>query len=115
MVSHIISQLTVKNGDEVLRQIQAIPNWTNPKRTGMLPWPDDALFQFWFQKPAKDDGFTSKMQKAFHSCLSASAVEPLQEEAGKLKDVMDAMRRKTAQDFGRLLEAKGTFGGRKIF
>jgi hypothetical protein len=101
----VLSQLTVKNAGEVLRQIQAVPNWTDPKRTGLLPWPDDMLSQLWFQKPTKDDRFTERMQKAFNVCLAASSVEPLQEEAGKLKDVMDEMRRKRAQDFQRLLEA----------
>lgn len=99
-----LSQLTVKNADQVLSQIQAIHNWTNPERTGLLPWPDDALARFWFEKPTPDDGFAEKMQKAFNICLAAESVESLREDAGKLKDAMDAMKRKTADDFGRLLE-----------
>jgi hypothetical protein len=100
----VLSQLTVKNADEVLRQIKAIHNWTNPKSTGLLPWPDDALAQFWFEKPTADDGYAEKMQKAFNVCLAAHSVESLREDAGKLKDAMDAMKRRTAEDFGRLLE-----------
>jgi hypothetical protein len=99
-----LSQLTIKNSEEVLRQIQAIHNWTNPKSTGLLPWPDDALAQLWFEKPTSDDGFAEKMQKAFNVCLAAESAESLREDAGKLKDVMDAMKKRTAGDFGRLLE-----------
>jgi hypothetical protein len=104
-IFEVLSQLTVKNADEVLRQIQAIHNWTNSKRTGMLPWPDDALAQFWFEKPTPDDGYTEKMQRAFNVCLAAQSVESLREDAGKLKDAMDGMRHRTAEDFGRLLQA----------
>jgi hypothetical protein len=68
-----------------------------------LSWPDDALFTMWFQKPAPDDGFTAKMQRAFNACLAATSVEPLQEEGGKLKDVMDSMKQRNAENFGRLI------------
>ncbi len=101
----VLSQLTIVKADEVLRQIQAIHNWINPERAGLLPWPDDMLAQLWFQKPTKDDGFTKRMEKAFNVCLTSTSTAPLQEEAGKLKDTMDAMRLRTAQDFGRLLDA----------
>jgi hypothetical protein len=99
------SQLTITNADEVLRQIQSLPNWTNPTHTGLLPWPDDALFSVWFQKPAPDGGYTQRMQKAFNVCLAADSVKSLQEEAGQLKDLMDKMKEQTAEDFRRLLES----------
>jgi hypothetical protein len=104
-VFEVLSQLTIAKADEVLKEVHAVLNWANPKRTGLLPWPDDALFGIWFNKPAPDDGFTSRMQKAFNTCLAAESAEVLREEAGKLKDVMDRMKDKTAQDFGRLLQA----------
>ena len=44
------------------------------------------------------------MQKAFNVCLATDSASALQEEAGKLKDVMDAMKKRTADDFGRLME-----------
>ena len=34
---------------------------TNPKRSGLLPWPGEWLYQIWFQKPREDDGFTQKI------------------------------------------------------
>jgi hypothetical protein len=101
----VLSQLTITNADEVLRQIHAVYNWTKPEHTGLLPWPSDALFTFWFQKPAPDDGFTKRMEKAFNVCLASDSAKSLQEEAGKLKDGMDGMKQKSAEDFGRLLEA----------
>jgi hypothetical protein len=100
----VLSQLTIVKGDEVLKQIQAIHHWVNPKRTVLLPWPDDALANIGFGKPMGDDDFTPKMEKAFNVCLNATSAAPLQEEAGKLKDTMDAMKLRTAQDFARLLD-----------
>jgi hypothetical protein len=93
----ILSQLTINNADEILRQIHAVLNWSNQK-TGLLSWPDDALFNIWFQKPVPDDGFTKRMEKAFNICLAADSPNPLQAEAGRLKDVMDKMKQQTAGD-----------------
>ncbi len=45
------------------------------------------------------------MQRAFNTCLAAQSAKALQQEAGQLKDVMDRMKDKTAQDFGQLLQA----------
>jgi hypothetical protein len=104
-VFEVWSQLTIAKADEVLQQVHATLNWTNPKHTGVLPWPDDALFGIWFKKAPPDDGFTERMQKAFNTCLAAESAKELQDEAGELKDAMDRMKDKTAQDFGRLLLA----------
>jgi hypothetical protein len=110
-IFEVLFQLTTAEADEVLRQVHAVMNWTNPKRTGLLAWPDDALFSVWNKKPRPDDGFTARMQKAFNTCLAAESAKDLQEDAGKLKDVMDKMKAKTAQDFGRLLDAARKEGG----
>jgi hypothetical protein len=104
-VFEVLSQLTIEKGDEVLSQIRAFYNWTNPEHAGMLPWPDDMLFQLWFKKSSPDDGFTKRMEMAFNVCLAADSTKKLQEEAGKLKDLMDRMRQDSAQNFGRLVEA----------
>jgi hypothetical protein len=37
--------------DRVLRQIQAVRNWTNPQNSRLLPWPDDMLHYFGFRSP----------------------------------------------------------------
>ena len=103
-VFEVWSQLTIAKADEVLRQVHAVLNWTNPKRTGLLPWPDDALYGTWFKKSRTDDGFTERMQRAFNTCLATESTNALQEEAGHLKDVMDRVKDKTAHDFDRLLQ-----------
>jgi hypothetical protein len=104
-VFEVLSQLTTAEADEVLKQIHAVLNWTNPEHTGLLSWPGDALFSIWFKRAAPDDGFTQRMQKAFNACLGAQSARELQGEAGKLKDAMDEITGKTAQEFARLLEA----------
>jgi hypothetical protein len=76
-----------------------------PEGTRLLAWPADALYGLWFGKAAADDGFTARMQKAFNVCLASESAKALQDEAGKLKDVMDGMKKKTAEDFARLMEA----------
>jgi hypothetical protein len=99
------SQLTITNADEILRQIHSVSNWANPTHTGLLRWPDDALFEIWFQKSPPDDGCTERMQRAFNTCLATSSVKSLQVEAGQLKDAIDRMNQQTADNFRHLLEA----------
>jgi hypothetical protein len=101
----VISQLCTAEGEEVLCQIQAIHRWVDPKKARLLPWPDDALGMIGFGLSAKQDDFTQGMQRAFNVCLSVDSAETLREEACRIKDVMDAMRMKTAEDFGRMLAA----------
>ena len=43
------------------------------------------------------------MQKAVNVCLAANSAKSLREDAGKLKDVMDGMKKQTAQNFGKLV------------
>jgi len=99
----VLSQLSITKADDVLQQIHAVHNWCVPEGTGLLAWPGDALYGLWFQKPAPDDGFTGRMQKAFNVCLASESAESLKEEAGKLMDVVDAMKSRSACDFARLL------------
>ncbi len=103
-VFEIWSQLTLAKADDVLSQIHAVVNWTKP-RVGLLPWPDDALYAMWHRKPAPNDGFTEKMEKAFNLCLAAQSAEQLGEAAGNLKDALDNTKTKTTENFARLLDA----------
>src|SRR5260370_31459419 len=67
------------DGDTVLRQIHRIRNWTNPQHSELLPWPDEMLSYFWFQKPPRDDGFTKKMQDSFNLCLTTDSAATIRE------------------------------------
>jgi hypothetical protein len=111
----VLSQLCTTQGEEVLRQIQAIHNWVDPKRAGLLPWPDDALGITGFGKKVMDADFTQRMQTGFNVCLAADSVESLKEEACKLGDVIEAMKLKFAQNFGRLLKAVKTEASKREF
>lgn len=99
------SQLTVTNADDILRHIHAVRNWIEPEHAGLLPWPDDALFAVWFRKPAPDDGFTEKMQRAMNTCLTEDSADRLRGEAAKLKDAIVKMKEQTVQQFSELLDA----------
>jgi hypothetical protein len=70
-----------RDGDKVLNYVHAIRNWTNPKRSGLLPWPNEWLYQVWFQKPHEDDGFTRKMQDAFNMCLATDSISSFKQMA----------------------------------
>jgi hypothetical protein len=104
----VLSHLCVTRSDEVLREIQAMHKWIDPRGAGLLPWPDDAVATIGFGKRVIDDAFTQRMQTAFNVCLNAESAGSLLEEACKLKDVMDTIKVKTAEDFGRMLEAART-------
>ena len=100
------SQLTIRRAEDVedvFQQIQSLPNWTNP-RTGLLPWPDDAVYAFWHQKLPPDDGFTKKMERGFNLCLNATSPDQLSVAAGGLKDAMDDVKQKMAIEFKKMLE-----------
>jgi hypothetical protein len=101
----VLSQLCTAEAEDVLGQIQAIHNWIDPERAGLLPWPNDALATLGFGIRAKEDDFTQRMQRVFNVCLRTDSAETLKEEACKLKEWLDRIKLKTAQDFGRMLEA----------
>lgn len=100
----VFAQLAEADGDDVLRQIHAVRNWTNPKHSGLLPWPDDMLYALWFNMPPIDDGFAKKMQDSFNTCLAENSVAALKAEAVKHKQVMDDFKAKAAQDFKNILD-----------
>jgi cysteinyl-tRNA synthetase len=92
------------DGDKVLGQFRAIRNWTNPQRTGLLPWPDDMLNQLWFQRPTKDDEFRKRMEEQFNDCLAADSISALKEEAVKHRQVMDRFKLAAAQSFKDMID-----------
>jgi hypothetical protein len=103
------SQLTINKSDEVLRQIQSTPNWTDTK-IGLLPWPDDALYALWHRTLAPDDGFTRKIEQAFNLSLAATSPDQLREAAGELRDAIDNATDKMASEFEKLLDSARTSG-----
>jgi len=105
----IWSQLTITKSEEVLRQIQSVPNWTD-SNIGLLPWPDDALYALWHQKLAPDDGFTKKIEQAFNLCLAATYPDQLREAAGDLRDAIDDVTDKMALEFKNLLDSARASG-----
>ena len=102
----VLSHLTLKrSGGNVLKHIQAVHNWINPKNARLLPWPTIAIAKAGFQKTLPDDGFIDRVEKTINVCLGTDSVEELRESAGKLKDALDRMKDSTAQDFKQLVEA----------
>jgi hypothetical protein len=99
----VLAQLAEEDGDVVLRQIHAIRHWTNPQHSGLLPWPDDMIFQLWLNKLPADDGFTKRMQDSFNICLSTDSVTTLKKEAEQHKQVMDTFKENYAQSFKNML------------
>jgi hypothetical protein len=92
-------------GDQVLKQVRAIRNWTNPNRSGLLPWPDDWLYQVWHGKVRENDEFAHKVQSAFNMCLAADSVSSFREIATDHKKLMDDFKLAKAEQFKALLDA----------
>jgi hypothetical protein len=92
-------------GEAVLRQIHAIRNWTNPKRSGLLPWPDEWLHQIWFQTPNPDDTFRKQMEYSFNLCLASDSAATINAEAAMHNQVMDNFKLSAAQDFKNMIDA----------
>ncbi len=94
-----------REGETVLRQIHAIRNWTNPRHSGLLPWPDEMLSQLWHQRPIQDDEFTRRMEGSFNACLAAESVADLRLEAKKHKQMMDDFKSSSARSFKDIIDA----------
>ena len=105
----VLAQLAREDcGDEVLRQIKAIRNWTNPIRSGLLPWPNVWLYEIWFQKNKPDDGFSKKMANAFNRCLAAdspASLETLKKASAEHAKLMDGYKRQKAEQFKVMIDA----------
>jgi hypothetical protein len=105
----VLAQLAREDcGDDVLHQISAIRNWTNPAHSGLLPWPDAWLYQVWFQKPKSDEGFTKRMESAFNWCLTATSeasLTALKEVSADHSQLMDDFKYSKAQEFKAMIEA----------
>lgn len=98
-----LSHLTLDSRDEILIHIQAVHNWLNPKRAGLLPWPDVAIARIGFNKILEDD-FIDRAEKTINHCLSTDSADYFRESAGKLKDALDKIKDSTAEGFARLVE-----------
>src|SRR5882724_154990 len=94
-----------RDGDSVLRQVHAIRNWTNTEHSGLLPWPDDWLYQVWFDEARPDDGFTTQMQNAFNMCLRADSVAEFKGIATEHKKLMDDYKLGKAHEFKNMIDA----------
>src|SRR6516164_3443516 len=100
----IWSQLTIGDGESMLKRVQSLANWTNPK-TGLLPWPDDAVYAVWHKRIAPEDGFTKRMETACNLCLAATSPSQLKEAAQELKTTMDKVKSDMAFAFGQLMSS----------
>jgi len=92
-------------GEQVLRQVHAIPHWTNTKRSGLLPWPNDWLYYVWHGKARENDEFGRRVQSAFNMCLAADSVSSFKEMADDHKKLMDDFKIAKAEQFKALLDA----------
>lgn len=105
----VLAQLVREDcGDDVLRQINAIRNWTDSSRVGLLPWPDAWLYQVWFQEQKPDDGFAKRMENAFNLCMTAdspASLTALREASAEHAKLMDEFKRQKAEEFKAMIDA----------
>ena len=95
-------------GEDVLKQIKAMRNWTDPSHTGLLPWPNDWLYTIWHNKPKPDDGFTKKIEDAFNWCMTADSADSLAElkqTAVEHAKLVDAFKLQKAIEFKAMIDA----------
>jgi hypothetical protein len=105
----VLAQLARQDcGDDVLRQINAIRNWTDPSRAGLLPWPDAWLYQVWFQEQKPDDGFAKRMENALNWCMTAdspASLTALREASAEHGKLIDDFKLEKANEFRAMIEA----------
>jgi hypothetical protein len=103
----VLAQLAREDWGDVLRQINAIQNWTNP-RCGLLPWPDGVFYQVWHGKPKPDDDFVKRMEFAFNWCMevhSPASLKKLKDVAAEHDRLMDDLKRQKAEEFKDMIDA----------
>ena len=98
------SQLTLSDNAEILRHIQAIHNWVNPKKAGLLPHPDAAIAKIGFQKTPEADGFTARVEERINLCLNTNSPKEFRTAASELMNALGKMKHRAAQDFTRLAD-----------
>jgi len=104
-VLEALSQLTLKKNNEILSQIQAMHNWVNPKKARLLPWPNEAIRTWGFQKTTPADGFIERIERAINTCLCAKSAEQLRKSAARVKDALDRVKNSAEHNFRRLVES----------
>lgn len=103
----VLGQLARADGDDVLRQISAIRNWTG-SRCGLLPWPDAVLYQVWHGTPKPDDDFVKGMEFAFNWCMavdSPASLKELRDVAEKHDKLMNDFKLQKAKEFKAMIDA----------
>ncbi len=93
---------------EVLQQIKAVRNWSDPSHSGLLPWPNTWLHQVWHRQVKPDDGFTKKMENAFNWCMTADSPDSLyalRQASVEHAKLMDDFKRQKAEEFKAMIDA----------
>jgi hypothetical protein len=103
-----VSQLCVINSLPILRQIHAIGHWVKRTGSALLPFPDDALESLWKQTAIEDAEFISRFQKMLNIVLSTDRDDLLRAEAGKFRDYMDGLSKRSADTLPELLKRART-------
>jgi hypothetical protein len=104
----VMSQLTIANADEVLREIYAMSNWLRPSDADLLPWPDDVLARIGFGKTLETIDVAKTVGVVLKNCLNATSSSQLQSAACELKDFLDTAKCGNAQSFEQALASART-------
>lgn len=113
----VFSHLAVEWGQEVHKQIQALPNWINTNHAEVLPWMDAAIERIAFGITLEDDAYTQRLQDDMNVLLNCELSEVLEtarsrrgelskiksEYAGHFKETVEYFRkvRLTEDEFTR--------------
>jgi len=102
----LVSQLATQGADEALAAIQAITHIHNPKRTGLLPWSDEAFRMAIFGLPPRSDGLTETISNAINTCLSAATAAELYDDSLELRKLLNQAKAEATENFSALLESR---------
>ena len=101
----VLTHLTLRDTEPILRQIQAMRNWVNPQRASVLPWGNAAIAALGFGMPLPPDDYFERISQAIQTCLYAESANQLREPAGLLKDALDRLKANVVVQFKRLVES----------
>ncbi len=102
-IMEVLSQLTIKSANEILKRIHALSNIVNRERALLLPWIDAAIAKIGFGVKVQDDT-AERFGRALNACLQTENVDELRESACTLKDLLDRAKDQATDNFQRILE-----------
>jgi len=99
----VLAQLCTPEAEVILNQIKAMHNWVNIEHAGILPWAADVISEVGFGVIPEYSDITDRVAQALNACFEAATAAPLEEDARRVRTLLDAVKDETLTNFQNLM------------